>query len=138
MKLKATNLSSLPHIASELLIFAQDEKIFLFEGEMAAGKTTFIKELCAGLGVLKNVSSPTYSIVNEYQGEKNKIFHFDFYRIKTVEEAFDIGFEEYLDSGAICLIEWPDKIEVLLPTNYIKVKIEVALNGERIFNFSKI
>ncbi|MGY3054638.1 tRNA threonylcarbamoyladenosine biosynthesis protein TsaE [Pedobacter sp. UYEF25] len=138
MKLSANDLSKLPNIASELLSFAKEEKIFLFEGEMAAGKTTFIKVLCAALGVVETVSSPTYSIVNEYQGKKSQIFHFDFYRIKTVEEAFDIGFEEYVDSNAICLIEWPEKIEVLLPQNYIKVTIEVGENDERIFNFSKI
>lgn len=138
MEFTANNLSALPHVADSLLKFAGDEKIFLFEGEMAAGKTTFIKVLCNALGVTERVSSPTYSLVNEYHGQNENIFHFDFYRIKVLDEAFDLGFEEYLDSGAICLIEWPEKIETLLPSNYVKVKVEVARNEKRLFTFSKV
>lgn len=137
MRLIASNLSSLPAIANNLLTFANGEKIFLFEGEMAAGKTTFIKSICSVLGVQESVSSPTYSIVNEYEGSDEKIFHFDFYRIKKEEEAFDIGFEEYLYSGAICLIEWPEKITNLLPTHFINIKIKIGKEQERIFVFSR-
>ncbi len=137
MRIKASSLSSLPTIAQALLKFADEEKVFLFEGEMAAGKTTFIKSICTILGVTEPVSSPTYAIVNEYQGKSEKIFHFDFYRIKNEDEAFDIGFEEYLYSGATCLIEWPEKISGLLPSHFIKVKIEIGDNQERMFAFEK-
>lgn len=137
MKLLAKDLLALPQIANDLLTFANEEKIYLFEGEMAAGKTTFIKAFCANLGILETVSSPTYSIVNEYQAEHNKVFHFDFYRIKNEAEAFDIGFEEYLYSGAICLIEWPEMVSSLLPDHFIKITVEMAKDETRIFTFSK-
>lgn len=137
MEVTAKNLSDLPQIADALLSFAANKKIFLLNGEMAAGKTTFAKAICKKLGVVETISSPTYSIVNEYQGEDDKIYHFDFYRIKNEEEAFDIGFEEYLYSGAFCLIEWPEKVSSLLPQNFINVRIEIGENEERIFKFSK-
>lgn len=137
MEITAYNQGDLSEIADALLQFAGKERVFLFEGEMAAGKTTFIKELCLKLGVKESVSSPTYSIVNEYVGHDRRIFHFDFYRIKSEEEAFDIGFEEYVYSDAICLIEWPENIPSLIPDHFVKVKIEIGENNERIFGFSK-
>lgn len=103
---------------------------------MGAGKTTFIKALCNELGSVDVVTSPSFTLVNEYLTHKNDyIYHFDFYRIKKLEEAFDFGFEEYLDSGKYCFIEWPERIETLLPESVIAVKITVDNNQARILNF---
>ncbi len=100
------------------------QRVFAFRGEMGSGKTTFIRTICKELGTLDSVSSPTYGIVNEYAlSNDERIYHFDFYRIKHVEEAIAIGFDEYISSGAWCFIEWPEKIESLLPTNYVDIKI---------------
>ena len=137
MKIEVKGLSDLPAVAKELLGFAKGEKIFVFEGEMGAGKTTFIKALCEQLGITDAVSSPTYSIVNEYVGAKAQVYHFDFYRIKDLHEAYDLGYEEYFYGGGMCLIEWPERVEELLPDHYIKVQIEAIHDKERIFKFLK-
>ncbi len=105
-KINNVSLINLNETAQDIIKFSDDLKIWIFEGTMGAGKTTLIKSICAVLGIEDNVTSPTYALVNEYQYEiKNKLFHFDFYRIKTEMEAFDIGFEEYLSSGKFCFIE---------------------------------
>jgi len=104
----------------------------LFYGEMGVGKTTLIKEILKQLGVKDNVSSPTFSLVNEYHTNKDaKIFHFDFYRIETEEEAMDMGIEEYFYSDSLCLIEWPNKVENLLPLNTVSIKITLENNQQR-------
>ncbi len=121
-----------------LLSDSGNQKILLFYGEMGAGKTTFIKAFCAALGVEDTVSSPTFSIVNEYQSTKGIIYHFDFYRLKNQTEALDLGMEEYLDSGHYCLIEWPEKIPDLLPENYLKINIEVQPDQQRKLTITKI
>ena len=109
-----------------------NERMFLFYGEMGAGKTTFIKALCAALGVPGVTSSPTYALVNEYHAENgNIIYHFDFYRIENEEQAYDIGYEEYFYSNHYCFIEWPERIENLLPANYVSISITEE-NTERI------
>lgn len=95
------------------------------------GKTTLIKELCKQLGVVENVSSPTFSIVNEYEAKEEKIYHFDFYRLKDEQEAFDLGYEEYFYSGNYCFVEWPEKIENLLPENAVSISITGNSEGER-------
>jgi tRNA threonylcarbamoyladenosine biosynthesis protein TsaE len=123
MNITLNSLLDLEEAAKTLLDFNKQNKIFVFYGEMGAGKTTFIKAICAELGVRNTVSSPTFSIVNEYEGNGQTIYHFDFYRIKTIQEAFDIGYEEYFYSGDICLIEWPEKVQELLPEHYVKVEI---------------
>lgn len=123
--------------AEQLLYLADGEKFFVFEGDMAAGKTTFIKVLCQTLGVKDVVSSPTFSIVNEYESPNGTIFHFDFYRLKNLREAFDIGYEEYFYSGNYCLVEWPQKVDELLPEKYLKVGIEIVDDSSRKFTFSK-
>jgi tRNA threonylcarbamoyladenosine biosynthesis protein TsaE len=139
MKIEVNQLSELPKAALALLEFAGQEKIFLFEGEMGAGKTTFIKALCEALGVEDLVSSPTFSIVNEYQGRNNsRIYHFDFYRIENLQEAYDIGYEEYFYSGDLCLIEWPEKISELLPESYIRISITTTAPDSRSLSFTKI
>lgn len=131
IKIKIKNLSELPRAATQILEEAEGNRIFLFYAEMAMGKTTLIKELCKQLGVEDNVSSPTFSIVNEYAGKQEKIYHFDFYRIKDEQEAFDLGYEEYFYSGNYCFVEWPEKIENLLPENAVSISITGNSGGER-------
>lgn len=131
-------IDELSAVAEQLLYFADNERFFVFEGEMAAGKTTFIKAFCSLLGVKEVVSSPTFSIVNEYESPNGSIHHFDFYRLKNLQEAFDIGYEEYFYSGDYCLIEWPQKVSELLPAHYVKVTIEITGEGSRKFSFVKV
>ena len=119
-------------IARDLLQSFPNIKKLAFYGEMGSGKTTFSKALCEVLQVQDVVSSPTFSIVNEYISEQNgTVFHFDFYRLEDEQEAFDMGYEEYFYSDSYCLVEWPEKIESLLPPSFAKVKIQIE-NGERI------
>jgi tRNA threonylcarbamoyladenosine biosynthesis protein TsaE len=125
------SVSDLHPAASEIINFSANSRIFLFYGEMGAGKTTLIKALCEYLGTTDPVTSPTFSIVNEYIGTKNKIYHFDFYRLKNQTEALDMGYEEYFYSGAYCFIEWPEKIPDLLPENYIAININVTGENSR-------
>ncbi|MDB5020274.1 MAG: tRNA ((37)-N6)-threonylcarbamoyltransferase complex ATPase subunit type 1 TsaE [Pedobacter sp.] len=139
MEIEVNQLADLNQAALSLLEFANEEKIFLFEGEMGAGKTTFIKAICEAIGVADVVSSPTFSIVNEYQGNHNqRIYHFDFYRIEDLREAYDIGYEEYFYSGDICLVEWPERIKELLPQEYVHVSITATTPDTRLITFTKI
>jgi tRNA threonylcarbamoyladenosine biosynthesis protein TsaE len=134
----AKSLSELPAVSIQLLSQAGTEKIFLFHGDMGAGKTTFIKSLCEALGVKEAVTSPTFSIVNEYRGEHIKIYHFDFYRLKTQTEALDMGAEEYFYSGNYCFIEWPEKVPDMLPLHYINVSLKVLNDDSREITVEKI
>lgn len=138
MDLPVKNINELQFAAEQLVRFAGDEKIFLLYGDMGAGKTTFIQSICKALGAREPVTSPTFSIVNEYQGTGAKIYHFDFYRLKKQDEALDMGYEEYFYSGNYCFIEWPEKIPDLLPEHYIRVDIEVLSNDKRKLTFTKI
>ena len=133
MILKIPTLSSLPSAAQQFAAAMGDRTIFAFYGQMGSGKTTFIRALCEALGVTESVNSPTFAIVNEYlSGTGNPIYHFDFYRIKSLQEALDIGLEDYLYSGHLCLIEWPEYIEKLLPEETVRVAIEEQEDGSRI------
>jgi tRNA threonylcarbamoyladenosine biosynthesis protein TsaE len=138
MNIRVKNEGELNAAASELLKFAENVKTFLFEGDMGAGKTTLIKSLCSELGMKEMASSPTYSIVNEYECTSGKIYHFDFFRLRTQNEAFDIGFEEYLASGEFCFIEWPQKISDLWPQHYLLITISEVESGLRNIEVSKI
>lgn len=133
------NKTELPEIASLLINSFPNDRFFAFFGNMGVGKTTLIKEICAILGVADNVCSPTFSIVNEYIGDEGEsIYHFDFYRLKNLEETYDMGYEEYFYSGNYCFTEWSEKIEPLLPDNYIRVNIYEEDNGTRHFSAKKI
>ena len=134
MEIKIAHLKDLTQAAKKLLEFSGEYKIFLFYGEMGAGKTTFIKSLCDILLVKDSVSSPTFSLVNEYVSGEESMYHFDFYRIKKETEALDMGYEDYLYSGNYCFIEWPQKIENLLPEKFVEVNLRVISNGERMLS----
>ena len=127
-----SSIVDLPKAAEMFCDNIGNNRVFLFYGEMGAGKTTFIKEICKNLGVKQEVTSPTFAIVNEYISEKYKtIYHFDFYRINKTSEIFDIGFEEYISSDSLIFIEWPEKMSELIPTQSIKVKINVLNDDKR-------
>ena len=132
------SISELPAAAAAVINYAENYRIFLFYGDMGAGKTTLIKSLCACLGSSDAVTSPTFSIVNEYIGEANKIYHFDFYRLKNQTEALDMGYEEYFYSDAFCFVEWPEKIPDLLPRQYISIDIQVSSDNSRQVIIEKI
>ena len=124
-------ITQIDQAAQQVVEACGGASVWLFEGSMGAGKTTLIKAICRELGVESNVQSPTFSIVNEYVAKNGRvIYHFDCYRLKSQIEALDIGIEEYLDSGNLCLIEWPDKIESLLPSGCAKVQL-TALHDQR-------
>lgn len=125
MEINVKGLEDLKEAASRIINSYPNDRIFLFYGTMGAGKTTLINELCQCLHVQDHTSSPTFSIVNEYASSNGPIFHFDFYRLKSESEAFDFGYEEYFYSGNYCFVEWPEKIPNLLPTNAIKITIDI-------------
>ena len=124
LEILVKNESELASAAKSLINFAGEVKVWIFKGEMGAGKTTFIRYICQELEVVENVSSPTFSIINEYSCKNGElVYHFDFYRIEKEQEAVDIGCEEYFYSGNICLVEWPEKILNLVPEPKIEVTI---------------
>jgi tRNA threonylcarbamoyladenosine biosynthesis protein TsaE len=119
-------------VAEEILSSCENERIFAFYGNLGAGKTTLIKRFCSLLGVEEAVSSPTFNLVNVYEGEEYEIYHFDFYRIKDEMEALGIGAQEYFDSGEYCLIEWPERIPNLLPEEAVTIQIEILDSSRNI------
>lgn len=129
---KVNSINDLQSVANELVAAFPDQRIFAFYGKMGAGKTTFIQSICRALGSNDNVTSPTFALINEYNTqEMDSVFHFDFYRIKHIEEAYDLGYEDYIYSGNYCLIEWPEMIASLLPEKRVEVKIEVEEDDSR-------
>ncbi|MBO4551331.1 MAG: tRNA (adenosine(37)-N6)-threonylcarbamoyltransferase complex ATPase subunit type 1 TsaE [Bacteroidaceae bacterium] len=133
MEIKIENTQNLTVAAQKFVDEMGENRVFAFYGKMGAGKTTFIKAICEALGVEDVVTSPTFAIVNEYVDAKGEpVYHFDFYRIKNLREAYDIGCEEYFYSGYPCFIEWPELVEELLPEDTVSVRIEVLENEERV------
>lgn len=125
----------LSSVAKELITACGKQRVIAFYGEMGAGKTTFIRSICQELGVTENVSSPTFSIINEYKmPNEGKVFHFDFYRLNRLSEAAALGLEEYFESGDWCLVEWPEKILNLLPAHHAEVRIQVS-GSSRLITF---
>ena len=132
MEIKIENIEHLASVARKFVDEMGENRVFAFYGKMGAGKTTFIKAICEAMGVKDVVASPTFAIVNEYaDAEGQPVYHFDFYRIKNLREAYDIGCEEYFYSGYPCFIEWPEMVEELLPEDVVSVRIEVSENEER-------
>ncbi|GAB3727753.1 tRNA (adenosine(37)-N6)-threonylcarbamoyltransferase complex ATPase subunit type 1 TsaE [Spirosoma lituiforme] len=133
MTLHLDHLDELDSVARQLLANGREQSVWLFEGDMGAGKTTLIKALCRTLGVVSLVQSPTFSIVNEYTThEGHSVYHFDCYRLRNEAEALDIGLEEYMDSGNYCFIEWPERITSLWPATYYQIHITADSTGRRL------
>ena len=142
MEIAINNLSNIREAAQEFISHMGDRKVYAFYGKMGAGKTTFIKAICEELGVEDVITSPTFAIINEYSITtphspltSDVIYHFDFYRIKKLEEVYDMGYEDYFYSGALCLIEWPELIEEVLPEDAVKVQIIEKEDGTRAILF---
>ena len=137
MEIKINSLGSIHEAAKQFIAAMGDNTVFAFYGKMGAGKTTFIKAVCEELGVTDVINSPTFAIVNEYRSDETGelIYHFDFYRIKKLDEVYDMGYEDYFYSCALCFIEWPELVEELLPGNAVKVEIEESEDGSRIMHF---
>ena len=132
MEFHISSTEQINQVAQEFIAAMGNHKLFAFYGEMGAGKTTFIKALCNELGVIDVVNSPTFAIANDYETALgDHIYHFDFYRLKTPQEALDFGVEDYFYSGRICFMEWPDQIGTLLPTESVRVAITVNADGSR-------
>ncbi len=153
MTINVPNLEALPQAAHDCVAAMDDRTVFAFHGEMGAGKTTFIKAVCEELGVQDVITSPTFAIVNEYTIDHSAfpesatnngqwsmvnsqcIYHFDFYRIKKLEEVYDMGYEDYFYSGALCFMEWPELIEEILPDDAVRVTITEQEDGSRVVSF---
>ena len=138
LQLECQGIAHLDVVARQIISFGEDYHFWAFEGDMGAGKTTLIKAICDVWNVEDNVSSPTFSIVNEYANDKGETFyHFDFYRIKDESEAQDIGAEEYFYSGNYCFVEWPSKIEGLIPDKWLKVEISIKNSVTRLIELTR-
>lgn len=131
MEIQIKSLDDIQQAARMFIDNMGESKVYAFYGKMGAGKTTFIKAICEQLGVDDVITSPTFAIVNEYEGDDKTIYHFDFYRIKKIEEVYDMGYEDYFYSGNICFIEWPELIEELLPLDTTRVNIQENEDGGR-------
>lgn len=132
-RIKIDSLNELPMVAQAVIDSLQGRTVVVFRAEMGAGKTTLISRIVAQLGADDTVTSPTFALVNQYEGSEQRIYHFDFYRINRIEEVFDFGYEEYFYSGDLCLVEWPEKIEALIPDDAMVVRIEVGDDQQREF-----
>ena len=136
MKITISSLDAINEAAKQFVAAMGSNRVFAFYGKMGAGKTTFIKALCTELGVDDVITSPTFAIVNEYTaGDGSPIYHFDFYRIKKFDEVYDMGYEDYFYNGGLCLIEWPELIESLLPEDAVEVHIAEQPDGTRTIEF---
>lgn len=138
MEIRIENLDNIRAAAHEFIQNMGDAHVFAFYGKMGAGKTTFVKAICEELGVNDVITSPTFAIINEYTSSTqggSPIFHFDFYRIKKLEEVYDMGYEDYFYCGALCFIEWPELIEELLPDDAVRVSITEQSDGSRLVTF---
>ena len=136
MVIEGAGLDSIQETANNLLQLSGSCRVWLIDGEMGAGKTTLIKAICAQLGVQDNVTSPTFSIINEYRSATEPVYHFDFYRVNSIKEALQAGVEDFFYSGHYCFIEWPEVIISILPRQYLKVSIEEGEGENRKYKLS--
>ncbi len=134
MEIIIDSLDTIRAAARQFISNMGPARVFAFYGKMGAGKTTFVKAICEELGVTDVITSPTFAIINEYEG-RERIYHFDFYRIKKLEEVYDMGYEDYFYSGALCFIEWPELIEEILPDDAVRVSITEQEDGSRLVTF---
>lgn len=135
-EIRISGLDGLRKGAAEFIERLQPDRVYALYGPMGAGKTTLVSEICRQLGVEDEVSSPTFSIINIYDTDRGKrIYHFDCYRLESPEEAFEVGAEDYLESGELCFVEWPERIEALLPDDAVRVEISVEDNGDRVIRW---
>ncbi|RJE73066.1 MULTISPECIES: tRNA (adenosine(37)-N6)-threonylcarbamoyltransferase complex ATPase subunit type 1 TsaE [Reichenbachiella] len=138
MELKLSSLDEISEVAAAVIAYAGDRRVWLFEGQMGAGKTTLIKAICEQLGIIDETSSPTFSLVNVYvDAAGEEYYHFDFYRLNKEEEALDIGCDEYFYSGNHCFLEWSEKIPSLIPTQNLKININLNADTTRTISLSK-
>ncbi len=136
MEIRVKSIDGIVEAAKAFVDAMGEKRVFAFYGKMGVGKTTFIKAVCEEMGVEDVINSPTFAIVNEYvDGRGEPVYHFDFYRIKKEQEVLDIGYEDYVYSGNVCFMEWPELIEGLLPADVVKVNIEEDENGGRAIRF---
>ena len=136
ISIKINDIEHIHEAAREFIEHIGDCRVFAFYGKMGAGKTTFVKAICEEVGVEDVITSPTFAIINEYtQPDGSPLFHFDFYRIKKLEEVYDMGYEDYFYSGALCFIEWPELIEDILPDDAVRVSITEQEDGSRLVSF---
>ena len=136
IEIAIANTYQLPEAAQKFMAEMGDYTVFAFYGQMGAGKTTFIKALCETMGVEDVITSPTFALVNAYTNAAGEpVYHFDFYRIKRVEEVYDMGYEDYFYSGHLCLLEWPELVEDILPEETVRVTITEEADGSRILSF---
>ena len=132
-RIEIDSLSELERVAEEILSSIGERRVVLLRGGMGAGKTTLVSRIASKLGAEDTVTSPTFALVNQYEGREGTIYHFDFYRINRVEEVFDLGYEEYFYSGELCFVEWPEMVEGLLPEDAMEVRITIGDDDKRIF-----
>ncbi len=132
-RIEIDSLSELTRVAESIIEELGERRVVLLRGSMGAGKTTLVSRIAKCLGAEDTVTSPTFALVNQYEGTQMRIYHFDFYRIDRIEEVFDLGYEEYFYSGDLCLVEWPEKIEELIPDSVMEVRITIGDGEERIF-----
>lgn len=139
MQIKINSLEEIGEAAQQFITLMEENTVFAFYGKMGAGKTTFIKAVCEALGVNDVITSPTFAIVNEYRSDETGelIYHFDFYRIKKLDEVYDMGYEDYFYSGALCFIEWPELVEDLLPGDAVAVSISEQEDGSRLIDITQ-
>ncbi len=138
MKIYCQTIQELPEVTKKIISYGKEYYVWVLKGDLGAGKTTFIKEVAQQMNVSDNISSPSYALINEYLSQtRDKIYHFDLFRVKTISEVLDLGFDEYLDSGSLCFIEWPEIAEPLLPDKYLEVAIQNPEEELRVFNINK-
>jgi tRNA threonylcarbamoyladenosine biosynthesis protein TsaE len=138
LEIYCQTIQELPEVSKKIISYGNKYNVWVLKGDLGAGKTTFIKEVARQMNVMDNISSPSYALINEYlTPTQEKIYHLDLFRVETISEVLDLGFDEYLDSGLLCFIEWPEIAEPLLPESYLEISILNPEKELRVFNINK-